>query len=78
MDVHVTEVTLLAFPRHDDTFHDVLHALARDIDGAGPEELQTRLRERYPNAVVRAQNALGSLSTSIAWYVYRDGTPRGD
>jgi hypothetical protein len=70
---------LLAFPRHDDAFHALLHTLAAGLDGHGPEELQIRLRERYPHAVVRAQNPLGVLQvTSVAWYVYRDGSPLGD
>ena len=35
------------------------------------EELQERLRQRYPRAVVRAQDLSGPSSR---WYVYRDGS----
>lgn len=79
MEVQVSEVTLLAFPRHDDEFHALLHDLAKLLDQLKPNELEARLRERYPRAIVRAQDPLGGyVAQGSAWYVYRDGSPLGD
>jgi len=36
-----------------------------------PAILQVRLRERYPNAVVRPREL--SSESAVVWYVYRDG-----
>ena len=41
------------------------------VDHADPAELQARLRETYPLAVVRPR-VISSEPTSL-WYVYRDG-----
>jgi hypothetical protein len=40
-------------------------------DAAGPAELQTLLRDRYPQTVVRSRDLSGE--TTSVWYVYRDG-----
>jgi hypothetical protein len=37
----------------------------------GPEELEVRLRERYPRAIVRPRDLAGERLA--VWYVYRDG-----
>jgi hypothetical protein len=59
---------LILNPLDDDEFL----RLARDLAGqAGhPEALQTRLRQYYPDAVVRPRDLSGERET---WYVYRDG-----
>jgi hypothetical protein len=47
---------------------------ARDLVDKGvakPEDLQRRLRERYPRAIVHIRELSGE-SISV-WYVYRDG-----
>jgi hypothetical protein len=36
-----------------------------------PRDLQRRLRERYPQAIVRPRDL--SWEQRVVWYVYRDG-----
>ncbi len=61
--------TLIVNPRDDAAFVDYVETAD---DGTGsPAELQSRLRERYPEAVVRARDLDGELHK--IWYVYRDG-----
>ena len=62
--------TLVVNPRDDRPFVALAESLV--ADGArSPDELQTRLREEYPEAVVRARELDGEAFT--IWYVYRDG-----
>jgi hypothetical protein len=68
-------ITLVLNPRDDARF--VALAEGMVADGAeSPFELQARLRQDYPDAVVRARDLDGE-ALSI-WYVYRDGhwTPK--
>jgi ABC-type uncharacterized transport system YnjBCD ATPase subunit len=62
---------LLVNPRNDAAFA----ALAREaLDGISrddPATLESRLRERYPNATVHVR-ALANEPT-VVWYLYRDG-----
>jgi uncharacterized iron-regulated membrane protein len=60
---------LIINPAGDDEF--VGHVRQEARDASTPDELQSRLRERYPQAVVR-QRDLSDERRSI-WYVYRDG-----
>lgn len=61
---------LVLNPRNDATFVAFAEAaLARGI--TTPEAFQERLRERYPQAVVRLRE-LASEPFTI-WYCYRDG-----
>jgi hypothetical protein len=60
---------LIINPIGDDEFAGFVRKHARDA--STPDELQSRLRERYPQAVVR-QRDLSDERVSI-WYVYRDG-----
>ena len=63
-------ITLVLNPRADPHFV----ALAQSIvaDGvAEPRELQARLRQDYPGAIVRARELDGEAQS--IWYVYRDG-----
>ena len=73
--------TLLRFPRDDDAFGEVVDHLAgaaRELGVARPEYLEQRLKAFYPQAIVRAQDPLGGLSSSReTWYVYRDGSALG-
>jgi hypothetical protein len=82
MTTEASSVTLLRFPREDLDFESLLDSIAAGVGGLaqlGPEYLQERLRERYPQAVVHAQDPLGGLRvTESAWYVYRDGSPLGN
>ena len=67
--------TLVLNPRDDARF--VALAEKTVADGVeSPFDLQTRLRQDYPDAVVRARDLDGE-ALSI-WYVYRDGhwTPK--
>jgi hypothetical protein len=62
--------TLVVNPRDDMPFV----ALAERVVADGvrsPSELQDRLRQEYPEAVVRARELDGEAFT--IWYVYRDG-----
>jgi hypothetical protein len=57
-------------PADDDAFVSRVHELVATGMSA-PEDLERRLREWYPDAVVRARD-LANERTNI-WYVYRDG-----
>jgi hypothetical protein len=60
---------LITNPRSDEAF---VAAVEAAVDGAdAPADLQARLRERYPQAVVRPRD-LSSEPVTV-WYVYRDG-----
>jgi hypothetical protein len=74
-------VNLQPFPARDDAFaRDVAAAAeAAASDGATEDELgamiELRLREIYPNAVVRLQDPFARLATSSGTlYAYRDGS----
>ena len=62
--------TLVVNPRDDSTFVDLAEELAGD-GVHSPDELQARLRQEYPDAVVRARELDGEAFS--IWYVYRDG-----
>ena len=62
--------TLALNPRRDRSFVEFATELGIGIDN--PAEMQERLRERYPAAVVRARDL--SSETAVVWYVYRDGS----
>ncbi len=63
-------ITLVVNPRADQQF--VALAEATVADGViEPLELQSRLRQDYPEAVVRARELDGEAQS--IWYVYRDG-----
>jgi len=61
---------LLLNPTSDATFvrtaRDIVEETPVDIDLA-----QARLRDRYPDAVIRARDLSGEIT--VVWYVYRDG-----
>jgi hypothetical protein len=59
----------LVNPRHDVDFVMLVDRLAADADG--PKDLERRLRDAYPNAVVRSRG-LAAEPVDV-WYVYRDG-----
>lgn len=61
---------LIVNPRSDSAFVELVAELAADTV-ADPTDLQGRLRDRYPNAIVRRRE-LSSEQTEV-WYVYRDG-----
>lgn len=75
---------LQAFPAEDVAFRryvaDAFAALLADIDARldgllEPEDLQLRLRERYPAAVVRPRESLADPGEGeLVWYVYRFGS----
>jgi hypothetical protein len=56
-------------PRSDERFVRTVEAVIAGVTGAA--QLQERLRETYPDAVVRERGLQGDPET--AWYVYRDG-----
>jgi hypothetical protein len=62
--------TLVVNPRDDTPFVALAERLVAD-DVRSPDQLQARLRQEYPEAVVRARELDGEAFT--IWYVYRDG-----
>ena len=66
MRAHVEQV----FPRGDVDFVALVDLAA--LDAVSPADLQKRLRESYPHAVVRERDLQGERSD--VWYVYRDGS----
>ena len=60
---------LAIYPRTDLEFVAMVYTLL--VDHADPVELQFRLRETYPLAVVRPR--VISAEPTTLWYVYRDG-----
>jgi hypothetical protein len=61
---------LMINPRSDVEFSGLAEQLVRD-GVSRPEELEARLRERYPRAVVRER--IISDEHVMTWYVYREG-----
>lgn len=62
--------TLVLNPRHDTDFVTLAESIVSEGIGS-PGELEERLRQRYPNVLVRARELYGEVFT--IWYVYRDG-----
>ena len=60
---------LIVNPMHDAVFGEHARRLAAVSDD--PEALQARLRQHYPDAVVRRRELSGEPFEM--WYVYRDG-----
>jgi hypothetical protein len=58
------------FPRDDTDFVALVDVAA--LDAQNPDELERRLRERFPRVIVRARDLSGD-DTEV-WYVYRDGS----
>jgi hypothetical protein len=62
--------TLVLNPRQDGAFVTLTEAIVSE-GVSSPRELQERLRQQYPDVVVRARELDGEPFT--IWYVYRDG-----
>jgi hypothetical protein len=62
--------TLVLNPRHDTDFVTLAESIVAE-GIASPGALEERLRQRYPNVLVRARELNGEVFT--IWYVYRDG-----
>ena len=62
---------LVVNPRTDASFVEFVREQLDSRPNDNPATLQDRLRERYPEAVVRARALSNEPST--VWYVYRDG-----
>ena len=72
-------ISIVRNPANDREFERLVDEIVES--GVGdPEVAQERLRERYPQAVVRPRELAGELSG--VWYVYREGhwiqATRGD
>ncbi|HET7471863.1 MAG TPA: hypothetical protein VFJ71_01950 [Candidatus Limnocylindrales bacterium] len=61
--------TLILNPPDDRDFGTFVRSMVEMVPG--PEELEFRLRERYPRAIVRPRDLSGERMQ--VWYVYRDG-----
>ncbi len=68
----VRDIVLLCFPPDDAVFADIARRLLMSASVAEPAVIETALRQRYPQAVVRGRDPLASFGSS-AWYLYRDG-----
>lgn len=66
-------VTLLCFPPYDEVLARLAAERLQSLADRRPDALQASLRQTYPNATVRAREAIASLERAVAWYVYRDG-----
>ena len=62
--------TLVLNPPGDRAFEAFVTSAMVEVNG-GPEQLQVRLRRRYPRAIVRSRDLAGERVQ--IWYVYRDG-----
>lgn len=62
--------TLVLNPPDDEAFRTSAERLVEDAV-RDPSELQVRLRERWPRALVRRRELAGE--NAQIWYVYRDG-----
>ena len=65
---------LIVNPRSDSAFVAMVERSLRE--GMSPSELQARIREHYPLAVVRTRDL--AAEPNEIWYVYRDGRWRAD
>jgi len=63
-------ISIVRNPADDRAFERAVKEIA-DSGVQDPEVAQERLRERYPQAVVRPRELAGE--SSGVWYVYRDG-----
>jgi hypothetical protein len=63
-------ISIVRNPANDRVFARAVEEIA-ESGVTDPEVAQERLRERYPQAVVRPRDLAGE--TSGVWYVYRDG-----
>ena len=68
---------LVVNPRTDPLFVEFVREQLDRRLADEPATFQSRLRERYPEAVVRARELANE--PTVVWYVYRDGhwTPAG-
>ena len=66
MPSHIERV----FPRDDADFVALVDTAA--LSARSPDELERRLRETHPRAIVRARDLSGEKAQ--VWYVYRDGS----
>jgi hypothetical protein len=62
--------TLVLNPPEDRAFEAFVSLVTAEAS-EGPEQLQARLRRRYPRAIVRRRDLVGERVQ--IWYVYRDG-----
>jgi hypothetical protein len=63
------DVNLIVNPTTDAVFEE--HARRLAATSADPQALEARLRQHYPQAVVRRRELSGE--PFLMWYVYRDG-----
>lgn len=76
-----TTPTLRCFPRADRTFQQEVQRLFAECQSATqgdptPDDLEERLRTRFPSARVRQQDSLATFATDRPiWYVYRREEP---
>ena len=69
-----------AFPFDDAEFHRLVDVEAAGVDLSADsnsvcDELERRLRPRYPDCRVVAMSPLAAVAYERVWYVYRDGRP---
>src|SRR5919197_5875535 len=70
MDARVLGPRLITIPSSDRAFREHVRNVRTTASPDTPEELERRLRQIFPRAVVRDRNLSGE---EPAWYIYRDG-----
>ena len=68
------DVQLRAFPSDDRSFRAFVRAALLRTTAATPSEVQARVRERYPVAVIRIQDELARRGDALVWYAFRYGS----
>jgi PAS domain-containing protein len=67
-------VQLRTFPSTDPTFRTFARAALLRTMSVTPGQFQTRVRERYPAAVIRVQDELARRGDMLVWYAFRYGS----
>ena len=67
-------IQLRTFPSSDRTFRTFARAALLRTTSVTPGQFQTRVRERYPVAVVRVQDELARRGDALVWYAFRYGS----
>ena len=68
------DVQLRTFPSDDRTFRAFVRAALTSTKSATSGQVQARVRERYPVAVVRVQDELARRGDTLVWYAFRYGS----
>ena len=68
------DVQLRTFPSDDRSFRAFVRSALLTRKSATAAEVQARVRERYPVAVIRVQDELARRGDTLVWYAFRYGS----